>query len=167
MLVIRLTRKGRKNQPFFRVVVTDKRRSAKGGRAVEILGHIDPLTKKKALKKDRILYWIKMGAQPSDTVHNLLVTEKIIDAKKKHVAKVKAKPQDAATASASVSAPASVATATPIETPKVGEKPSADAKAMADKAENPPAVVVENLAQPPKEEPKKDLSEPTEAKAGG
>lgn len=82
MLTIRLTRKGKKNQPFFRIVVVDKRRSAKGGRAVEILGYIDPLSKRKSLKKERILHWIKMGAKPSDTIHNLLISEKIIDAKK-------------------------------------------------------------------------------------
>lgn len=89
MLTIRLTRKGKKNQPFFRVVVVDKRRSAKGGRAVEVLGHLDPLTKRKSLKKERILYWLKSGAQPSATVHNLLISEKIIEGKKIHVAKAK------------------------------------------------------------------------------
>ena len=82
MLTIRLTRKGKKNQPFFRVVVVDKRRSSKGGRAVEELGYVDPLTKRKSLKKDRILHWIKNGAQPSGTVHNLLVSEKIIESPK-------------------------------------------------------------------------------------
>ena len=82
MLTIRLTRKGKKGQPFFRVVVIDKRSSSKGGRPSEILGYVDPLTKKKSLKKERILYWIKVGAKPSPTVHNLLVSEKIIDAKK-------------------------------------------------------------------------------------
>ena len=82
MLTIRLTRKGKKNQPFFRVVVIDKRRSSKGGRAVEEVGYVDPLTKRKSLKKDRILHWIKNGAQPSAPIHNLLVSEKIIDAPK-------------------------------------------------------------------------------------
>src|SRR3989344_4363569 len=82
MLTIRLTREGKKNQPFFRVVVIDKRRSAKGGRPAEILGYVDPLTKKKSFEKERILYWLKVGAQPSATVHNLLVAEKIIDAPK-------------------------------------------------------------------------------------
>ncbi len=82
MLTIRLTRKGKKNQPFFRVVVIDKRRSSKGGRAVEEVGYVDPLTKRKSLDKDRILHWIKMGAQPSGSIHNLLVAEKIIDAPK-------------------------------------------------------------------------------------
>jgi len=76
MLTIRLTRKGKKNQPFFKVVVIDKKRSAKGGRAVEVLGYVDPLTKRKSLKKERILHWIKNGAQPSATIHNLLINEK-------------------------------------------------------------------------------------------
>ncbi len=89
MLTIRLTRKGKKNQPFFRVVVIDKRRSSKGGRAVEDLGYVDPLTKRKNLKKERVQYWLSKGAKPSDTIHNLLVSEKIIDAKKIHVAKIK------------------------------------------------------------------------------
>ena len=61
MLTIRLTRKGKKNQPFFRVVLIDKRRSSTGGRAVEDLGYVDPLTKKKNLKKERIQYWISKG----------------------------------------------------------------------------------------------------------
>lgn len=89
MLTIRFTRKGKKNQPFFRVVLVDKRRSSKGGRAVEELGYMDPLKKRKSLNKERILYWISKGAQPSDTVHNLLVNEKIIDAKKKNNVKIK------------------------------------------------------------------------------
>ena len=112
MLTIRLTRKGKKNQPFFRVVVIDKKRSSKGGRAVEILGYVDPLTKRKSLKKDRILHWIKNGAQPSDTMHNLLVTEKIIEGKKKHVAKVKK-----SNAPVVAAAPAGQSAPTPTETP--------------------------------------------------
>jgi small subunit ribosomal protein S16 len=82
MLTIRLTRKGKKNQPFFRVVVIDKRRSSKGGRSVEDVGYLNPLTKKLSLNKERIQYWIKNGAQPSGTVHNLLVSDKVIEGKK-------------------------------------------------------------------------------------
>jgi small subunit ribosomal protein S16 len=93
MLTIRLTRKGKKNQPFFRVVVIDKRRSSKGGRAVEDLGYKNPLTKKISLNKERILYWISKGAQPSASIHNLLVAEKIVDAKKIHVSKISKKKQ--------------------------------------------------------------------------
>jgi len=82
MLTIRLTRRGKKNQPFFKVVVIDKRRSSKGGRAVEELGYVNPLTKKISLEKERVLHWLKVGAQASPRVHNLLVSEKIIDDKK-------------------------------------------------------------------------------------
>ena len=93
MLTIRLTRKGKKNQPFFRVVLVDKRRSSKGGRSVEDLGYVNPLTKKKSFNKDRIQYWLSKGAKPSETIHNWLVTEKIIDAKKLHVSKLSKKKQ--------------------------------------------------------------------------
>ncbi len=89
MLVIRLTRKGKKNQPFFRLIVTDKKNSPKGGRPVEVLGYVDPLTKRKNLEKDRILYWISKGAKPSDTVNNLLIQEKIIEGQKINVSKIK------------------------------------------------------------------------------
>lgn len=82
MLTIRLTRKGKKNQPFFRVILVDKRRSSTGGRAVEDLGYVDPLKKRKSFKKERILYWISKGAKPSATIHNLLVSEKIIEGAK-------------------------------------------------------------------------------------
>ena len=114
MLTIRLTRKGKKNQPFFRVVVIDKRRSSTGGRAVEDLGYVDPLTKKKSFKKDRILYWISKGAQPSASIHNLLVSEKIIDAKKINVSKKPKHPAEAA--------PAVAPAATPVP---AAEKPAA------------------------------------------
>ena len=111
MLTIRLTRKGKKNQPFFRVVVIDKRRSSKGGRAVEELGYVNPLTKKNSLNKERVLHWLKVGAKASPRVHNLLVTEKIIDAKKINVFKAK-KSKEAAVV-ASPAAPAASAPAEP------------------------------------------------------
>jgi len=93
MLTIRLTRKGKKNQPFFRVVLVDKRRSSKGGKSVEDLGFVNPLTKKRSLNAERIKYWLSKGAQPSETIHNWLVTEKIIDEKKVHVSKLSKKKQ--------------------------------------------------------------------------
>lgn len=78
MLVIRLFRTGKKNQPFFKIVVTDKRNPPKGGRFVEEVGSLDPQKKKHLLKKDRVEYWISKGAQPSSRVHNLLVEEGVI-----------------------------------------------------------------------------------------
>jgi small subunit ribosomal protein S16 len=82
MLVIRFFRVGKKNQPSFKIVVTDKRKPTRAGRFAEEVGFWNPLTKEKVLKKERILYWISVGAQPSKSLHNLLVSEKIIEGKK-------------------------------------------------------------------------------------
>lgn len=82
MLVLRFLRTGRKNQPFFKIVVTDKRNPPRGGRFVEQVGFYNPLTKEKNLRAERIAYWLSVGAQPSPTVHNLLVREKVIEGKK-------------------------------------------------------------------------------------
>ena len=82
MLTIRLFRIGRKNQPAFKIVVTDKRRSSTRGRFVEEVGIYNPLTKQRNIKGDRVKYWISQGAQPSPTVHNMLVTDKVIEGKK-------------------------------------------------------------------------------------
>ncbi len=147
MLTIRLTRKGKKNQPFFRVVVIDKRRSSKGGRAVEEVGYVDPLTKRHSLKKDRILHWIKMGAQPTARIHNLLVSEKIIDAPKIKQFSVTKKAKAAAT-------------------PKAGEpRPEAGREAL--KASAPaaaPAGAAETPATPVAETPAPDVSAEASAK---
>ena len=82
MLVIRLFRIGKKNQPFFKIVVTDKKKPTTHGRFVEELGNYNPLTKEKVLKAERIKYWLSVGAKPSPTIHNLLVSEKIVEGKK-------------------------------------------------------------------------------------
>lgn len=82
MLVIRLFRVGKKNQPAFKVVVTDKTRPTRAGRFLEILGFYNTLTKKRDFKADRVKYWMSVGAKPSDTVYNLLISEKIISGKK-------------------------------------------------------------------------------------
>ena len=82
MLVIRFFRVGKKNQPSFKIVVTDKRKPPRAGRFVEEVGFYNPKTKEKVLKAERIKYWLSVGAKPSDTVHNLLISEKIIEGKK-------------------------------------------------------------------------------------
>jgi small subunit ribosomal protein S16 len=82
MLVIRLFRVGKKNQPFFKIVVIDKRKATNKGRFVEEVGFLNPLTKEKILKKERIEYWLSVGAKPSETLHNLLVKEGIVEGKK-------------------------------------------------------------------------------------
>jgi len=82
MLVIRLFRIGKKNQPSFKIVVTDKRNPVRGGRFVEEIGFYNPLKKERKINAVRAKYWISVGAQPSDTVHNMFLSEKIIEGKK-------------------------------------------------------------------------------------
>ena len=89
MLSIRLVRAGKKHQAFFKVVVSDKRRSASSNLFIEDLGFYNPMTKERKLKADRIKYWLSQGAKSSETIHNILVSEKIIEGKKIPVHKKK------------------------------------------------------------------------------
>lgn len=83
MLAIRLKRVGRTNDPSFRIIVQDHRRSPKKTRGVaEFVGSYDARKGKPQINGERVLYWMSQGAQPSDTVHNLLVDAKIIKEKK-------------------------------------------------------------------------------------
>ena len=70
---IRLKRIGRRNRPFYRVVVMDSR-NRRDGAAIEELGWFNPiqLDKPYDLKEDRILEWLKVGAQPSKAAHGLM-----------------------------------------------------------------------------------------------
>ncbi len=70
---IRLSRYGAKKSPFYRVVVAD-RRYARDGRFLEIVGSYDPQKgiAEATLKADRIQYWLGQGAQPSDTVRQII-----------------------------------------------------------------------------------------------
>ncbi|MBQ7198547.1 MAG: 30S ribosomal protein S16 [Selenomonadaceae bacterium] len=73
MVKIRLNRMGAKRQPFYRIVVADSR-SPRDGRFIEIVGNYDP-TKNPAIvnvDEEKVMAWIKNGAQPTDTVRSLL-----------------------------------------------------------------------------------------------
>ncbi len=85
MLKIRLQRIGRKNDPAFRVVLTDSKNSTKSGKFLEILGTYNPKLRVRDLKTDRIKHWISKGAQTSPTMHNFLVHDKVVEGKKKNV----------------------------------------------------------------------------------
>jgi small subunit ribosomal protein S16 len=73
LLTIRLARVGAKKKPHYRVVVIEKGR-ANTGRFVEIVGHYNPRSTPMdlSLKRERIDHWLRVGAQPSDTVRSLL-----------------------------------------------------------------------------------------------
>ena len=84
MLAIRFNRTGKRNQASFRVVLQEKGK-APGRRHVEILGSWNPHTKETVLKNDRILDWIGQGAEVSDSVHNLLVKNSVIEGTKRAI----------------------------------------------------------------------------------
>lgn len=73
MLAIRLKRTGSKKRPFFRIVVTNSA-AAPESSVLEVVGHYNPRTTPETvdIKRDRLDHWLKLGAQPSDTVRTLV-----------------------------------------------------------------------------------------------
>ena len=102
--------------------MTEHTRGPKTGNFVEKLGSYNPRTKEKTINADRVKYWISVGAQPSDTMHNILVTEGVIAGKKINVLPKKLLEPKVVE---EVAAPApKAAVATPVvETPVVEETP--------------------------------------------
>jgi len=155
MLKIRLKRVGRKNQPAFRVVVTDSRTGPKSSKHVAEVGSYNPRTKERKLDGDAIKHWIGNGAQVSDTVYNMLVDEGFVEGKKKNVLPrknpvvkeqedVEAKTEETATEDSgadSVSEKQEITEEKPVEEEKPAEP---------EQAEEGPATAEE--AQEPKEE---------------
>ena len=86
MLMIRLQRVGRKHEPVFRLVLTDSKNGPKSGKYLEVLGSYDPRNDNKIEQFNvaKIKEHISKGAQLSNTVHNFLVTKKVIEGKKKN-----------------------------------------------------------------------------------
>lgn len=76
---LRLRRLGKKKQPIFKIVAADSR-SPRDGKFIEAIGLYNPLTHPASLelKEDRALYWLENGAQPTDTVRNLLSQKGIL-----------------------------------------------------------------------------------------
>ncbi len=139
MLVIRLLRVGKKKQPVFKVVVTDKKNPPRAGRFVEELGFYNPHTKAKKINGERALYWIGVGAQPSDTVHNMLVSEGVLEKKKRPNHNIVPPKEEE----------------TPAEEPK---KAPVEKKEEAP-AEEPKEAPVEKKEETPAEEPKEEKTE--------
>jgi len=157
MLVIRLFRTGKKNQPSFKIVVADKTKPPRAGRFVEEVGFYNPKTKEKVLKAERIKYWLSVGAKPSPTLHNLLVSEKIVEGKKARIYMKKTKKE---AASAPVGAPASQEEKPAAEAPTKEKEPTATEKPAEEKPkeevpkEEKPAEDKSAEEKPPEEPPK-------------
>lgn len=129
MLTIRLTRVGKKKDGSFRVIVNESKRKVQAGNYLEMVGSYDPRSDRVELKADRIKHWLSMGATVSDTVHNLLVSQKIIVGNKINVLPKKTVPKkdEPATDTSSTAAAAVVATASADEA--APEAPAAEAPA--------------------------------------
>lgn len=78
MLKIRLQRVGKKNDPYFRLVVTPHTHKAQTGKATEILGSFNVQSGEHKIEKERIKYWLSVGAQMSPTVKNYLIDQNIV-----------------------------------------------------------------------------------------
>ncbi len=134
---MRLQRYGRKNEPSFRVVVTDSRNSPKTGNHVDVIGSYNPKMGTFQIDGEKAKHWISKGVQVSDTVHNFLVTQKVIEGKKKNVLSRKSPIIDEAKIKAEAEAKAAA------------EKAEADAKLAAEEA----AKATEEVAEAPVETP--------------
>jgi small subunit ribosomal protein S16 len=143
MLKMRLQRIGRKNNPAYRVIVTDSRNAAKRGTNVDHIGSYEPKAGKFQIDGEKAKYWISKGVQVSDTVHNFLVTQKIIEGKKKNALSRKSPIIDEAKIKAEAEAKAAK---------EAKELADAEAKAAAEKAaEEAPIAEVATAEETPAE----------------
>jgi len=161
MLKIRLQRVGRKHDPSFRLVLTDSKNGPQSGKFLEVLGSYNARSGKPEVKGERVTYWIGKGAQTSDTVHNLLINEKVIEGKKINVlpkkspiAKELTEEEKAAVEKAEAPAPAAGA-----------EVPPTGGEAQSETAESTAPAAPETAEEPAEEKESVPTGEKAEAKA--
>ena len=124
MLMMRLQRVGRKNDPSYRIVVTDKRTGPKSNKNVDLLGSYNPKLGHIQIDAEKAKHWLSKGVQPSITLHNILVSQKIVEGKKRNALSKKSpiideeavkKAQEEADAKAKAEEEAKIAAETPAE----------------------------------------------------
>jgi small subunit ribosomal protein S16 len=115
MLKIRMQRVGRINMPAYRLIVVEHARGPKTGNIVEKVGTYNPRSKERQINADRVKYWISVGAKPTDTVHNMLISAGVITGKKINVLPKFVAPQKEESAPVEAAAPAPKAEAAPVE----------------------------------------------------
>lgn len=133
--MIRFQRIGRTNDPAFRIVVLEKERAAKAGNIVELLGTYNPRSKALTLDEEQVKHWLSQGAQPTDSMHNLLVAKGVIEGKKRNVLPRKSpqKSEEAIAAEAAAAALAAAPAAEPTEAEVAAEaEPAADVTPVAE-----------------------------------
>jgi len=92
MVRIRMKRMGRTHRPFYRINAIEKR-NPRNGKIIENLGWYDPMVKDESkqieLNEERVKHWLSVGAQPSETVMNILAARGLVDAEKVKAAHAK------------------------------------------------------------------------------
>ncbi len=162
MQKIRLQRTGNKNNPTYRIVVADKRNAAKG-KFTEILGHYLPTREPVVFEfdKERTEHWLKMGAQPSDTMARLLASQGVKGLEKYIERYTKKKKRNAPEEEEAPAAPPAAAEEAPAEEVKEEEKPAEEPKEEEKKEES---KEEEKPAEEPKEEEKEETKEEDDKK---
>jgi small subunit ribosomal protein S16 len=77
MVRIRLSRTGKKNYANYKLVITNNREK-RDSKVIEYVGFFNPHTKEIKLENERINYWLSVGAQPSDRVRGMLVSNGLV-----------------------------------------------------------------------------------------
>ncbi len=157
MLMMRLQRVGRKNDPSFRIVVCDKRTGPKSNKNIAILGSYNPKMNHVQVDKAAAAEWLSKGVQPSDTVHNILVGQKVIEGKKVNVLPKKSPivDEEALAREAEEKAAAEEAAKAEVE--------AAEAASTEEAEDEAPAEEAAEEAEAPAEEPSEDEAPAEEA----
>jgi small subunit ribosomal protein S16 len=151
MLSIKFKRIGKKHQPTYRIIVSE-RRSKLTGKYLEDLGWYNPHLKTFSLKEDRVKHWLSVGAKPSSTIHNLLVNKKVISAAKIPVHKKSKKEQEPKADISQEQAPAESTEQAPVEST---EQAPVDEQAPAEPTSEPTAQApAEPTSEQTNEEPR-------------
>lgn len=144
MLMIRFQRTGRTNDPAFRIAVLEKARAAQAGSIVELLGTYNPRSKALTLNEEQVKHWLSKGAQPTDSIRNLLITKGVIEGKKVNVLPRKS-PVKSEKAIAEEAAAAAAAKAEADAAAKAAAEPAAEAAPAEEAA---PAPTLEEAGEP-------------------
>jgi small subunit ribosomal protein S16 len=168
MLRIKLSRGGKKKQPIYRILVMERARDP-WGTFLENVGTYNPRTNPSTvnLKEDRIKHWISKGAQPTDTVHNLLVEAGVIEGKKINNSKLGKKAKEAIKKEAEEAKEKALAEKEAAEAPAPADKPKEEAPAEdAAPAEEAPKEEAKPEEKPADAEAKADAPTEEEKKSG-
>jgi small subunit ribosomal protein S16 len=166
MLMIRFQRIGRTNDPAFRIVVLEKERAAKAGNIVELLGTYNPRSKALTLNEEQVKHWISKGAQPTGSIHNLLINKGVIQGKKVNVLSKKTPQKDeaaeaaAAEAAKAAAAAEAVAAEAPAESAPEAVPDMPTEAEVAAEVDSAPELPEESPAETPAETPAESSETP-------